>query len=214
MRARTWLLPLVSIGFLVSAPGRCLQLTAHPDAPAPQEPQAAQAEQKAEKQEEKKEEKTVLLGRVDRERTEAAVPEWVGVEVESAPDAEVSKALAHVSPGASVTVYFGTWCSDSRREVSRLWRALDLSGSAPDALPFRLEYVGVDETKKEPADLLAGVGLLYVPTFVVRRGGAEVGRIVEESPNGIESDLLGLLEGQTHGLVTAKKSLLEASGKP
>ncbi|HTQ79924.1 MAG TPA: hypothetical protein VMM92_08010, partial [Thermoanaerobaculia bacterium] len=130
-------------------------------------------------------EKPVLLGHITREQVEAAVPDWVQAEVDSSPDPTAALALAGVPPGAEVTVYMGSWCGDSRREVSRFWRALDQAGGS---LPCTVSYIGVDHDKKEPADLVAGSGLRFVPTFIVKRDGHEVGRIVESTPHGIEQD--------------------------
>jgi hypothetical protein len=153
--------------------------------------------------------KPVLVGYVSRDQVEAAVPDWVQAEVEAAPDPAAVQALVALTstgkPGADVTVYLGTWCGDSRRELARLWRAMDDCGGVA---PFAVEYIAVDRTKKEPADLVDGSGLLYVPTLIVRRDGREVGRIVEQSPNGIERDLLHLLDGSAQGLLTAKPELL------
>jgi hypothetical protein len=103
-----------------------------------------------------------------------------------------------------VTVFLGTWCSDSRREVARLWRALDQVGGL---VPFEVEYVAVDRAKSAPADLVAGQDLRYVPTFVVEREGEEVGRVVESAPGGIESDLLALLTGEASGTVSGRDDL-------
>ncbi len=140
----------------------------------------------------------VLTGRVTRDQIEQAVPDWVGQTVDSRIDEQAAEALAAVPPGAEVTVFLGTWCSDSRREVPRLWRALDQVGGM---VPFEVTYVAVDREKTEPADLLAGQGIEYVPTFVVRRDGHEVGRVVEEAPDGIEADLLALLTGAKTGVL-------------
>jgi hypothetical protein len=153
-----------------------------------------------------------LVGVVSRDDVEAAEPGWVAAEIEATPDAEAARALADVDPGAAVTVYFGTWCSDSRRELSRLWRAFDDAGIGfVVELPFDLEYVAVDRAKVEPAERTAGTDLHFVPTIVVRRGGEEVGRIVEVSPHGIERDLLALLIGEAHGVVSGRDDLGEAS---
>lgn len=149
---------------------------------------------------------SILTGRVTREEIEAAHPEWVTATVRAEIDAAAAQALTAVEPGAHVSVYFGSWCSDSRREVPRLWRALDEVGWL---VPFEIEHVGVDRSKEEPADLVAGQDLHYVPTVVVRRGGEEVGRIVEISPNGIERDLLALLTGAASGILTAREDLPE-----
>lgn len=146
----------------------------------------------------------VLTGEVTREQIEEAVPDWVGSTVDAEIDEEAATALAAVDPGAHVTVFLGTWCSDSRREVARLWRALDQVGGL---VPFEVEYVAVDRAKSAPADLVAGQDLRYVPTFVVEREGEEVGRVVESAPGGIESDLLALLTGEASGTVSGRDDL-------
>jgi hypothetical protein len=157
----------------------------------------------------------VLLGPLTRAQVEAAAPAWVQAGVEARPDLAAAQALATVPPGAEVTVLLGTWCSDSRREVSRLWRALDEIGAGAEGgpgggLPFTLGYVGVDQAKRQPAAAVAAAGLRYVPTLIVRRDGREVGRIVESSPHGVEVDLLALLDGKAQGVLTASP---EASAK-
>jgi len=160
-----------------------------------------------------------LVGPVTREQVEAAAPAWVHAGVEAKPDLAAAHALAAVEPGAEVTVLLGTWCGDSRREVSRLWRALDEigatgEGGARGGLPFTLTYIGVDEAKQQPAAAVAAAGLQFVPTLIVRRNGREVGRIVETSPHGVEVDLLALLDGQAAGLVTASPDAKAAAGSP
>ena len=150
----------------------------------------------------------VLVGEVSRSEVEAAVPDWVTAQMESTPDIAAVEALAAVEPGADVAVYLGTWCSDSRRELARLWRGFDDAGvGIMTELPFDLTYLAVDRDKVEPAERLEGVGLEYVPTFVVTRGGEEVGRVVEISPNGIEHDLLALLSGEAEGVVSGREDL-------
>ena len=156
-----------------------------------------------------KPEKPVLIGDVSREQVEAAVPDWVEAEVAAEIDAEAARALAAVEPGGEVTVFFGTWCSDSKRELARLWRAFDEVGGE---VPFAVHWIGVDRDKKEPADRVAGADLRYVPTFVVARDGREVGRIVETSPHGIENDLLALLTGKASGVLSASRPELAAAG--
>lgn len=163
----------------------------------------------------------VLLGPIRREQVEAAVPAWVQAGVASKIDRDAAKALTAVAPGAEVTVLLGTWCSDSRREISRLWRAFDevgadAGGGPGSGLPFTLHYIGVDETKQQPAAAVAAAGLLYVPTLIVRRDGREVGRIVESSPHGVEVDLLALLDGKATGLLSASANVRAeaAAGSP
>jgi thiol-disulfide isomerase/thioredoxin len=149
---------------------------------------------------------SVLTSALPAPAAEEAAPVPVG------PVAGAARALASVDPGAEVTVFLGTWCEDSRREVPRLWRALDEAGGT---VPFEVRYVGVDREKKQPAELVTGSDVHYVPTFIVSRGGREVGRIVESSPRGIERDLLALLKGEEKGLVTDREDLkTQGSAKP
>lgn len=147
-----------------------------------------------------------LLGPVTREQVLAAVPDWGQAAAEAAAtlDSDAVASLAQVPPGAGVTVYFGTWCSDSRREVSRLWAALESLGADETAhgLPFDVRYIGVDQDKKQPVGLISTLDLRYVPTVVVRRGPLEVGRIVEVPLISLEADLAGLLNGEMSGILS------------
>jgi hypothetical protein len=154
-------------------------------------------------------EASVLVGATTRDQVEAA-PEWVQAEVDARPDAATAQALAAVEPGAEVTIYLGTWCGDSRREVSRFWKAVDAAGGS---VPFAVHYVGVDHAKKEPADLLKQDDVRYLPTLIVRRGGHEVGRIVETSPHGVEQDLLALLSAKATGVLSTRQDLSPAAPK-
>jgi len=155
---------------------------------------------------------TAVIGPTTREQIESAVPEWVQAEVDAQPAAETARSLATVSPGAEVTVFLGTWCSDSRREVPRLWKALAEAGFE---VPFEVHYIGVDRGKKEPAGELAANDVRYLPTFIVRRDGRETGRIVETSPNGVEKDLLDLLTGKARGVLATREDMTSnAAAKP
>jgi len=149
-------------------------------------------------------ESSVLLGPISRSEVEAAMPDWVSSTIEAQPDMEAAFGLADLATNAEVTVFFGSWCSDSKRELSRLWKTLDLVGGE---VGFPIRYVAVDRSKTEPSEAVGGREILYVPTFVVERGGYEIGQIIEQSPNGIETDLLTLLSGESSGWISARDDL-------
>lgn len=151
----------------------------------------------------------ILTGVVTRQQIEAAAPAWTSLAAQSQIDAKAAHELTEVAPGAEVTIYFGTWCSDSRREVSRFWHALDAAGAG---VPFTVRYVAVDRSKEVPEELAAKADLQYVPTFVVERGGREVGRVVETAVSGIEGDLLALLTGGATGVLSASEPQLATGG--
>lgn len=99
--------------------------------------------------------------------------------------------LAHVSADADVVVVFGTWCGDSRRGVPPFVKIADRIGIPPD----RLRFYGVDRSKKGPGTEADEMRIERVPTMIVRRGGIEIGRIVETPKVSWEGDLLTILAG-------------------
>ena len=150
--------------------------------------------------------KPVMTGKLTRSVVEQ-IPGWTELHAGASAaqiDVDAAKKLATVPPGAEVTLIIGTWCVDSKREVPRLWQALDLAGP----VPFAIETMGVDRDKKSPG---VEMDVAYVPLVIVRRDGKEVGRIVESAPNGIEKDLLSLLDGTATGIITGRADGARAS---
>lgn len=192
---RQALLPLVAAACLAAA---CA--TSVPVSPAAMQGSRPEIEPAEEEQEHER----VVVGQTTREEVLAAVPDWALAEAESRPDEAACRGLAAVEPGAEIDVFLGTWCGDSRREVPRFWRALDLAGPA---VPFEVHYIGVDRQKREPSAPVTNNEILYVPTFIVRRNGVEVGRVVEGAPAGVEKDLLSLLSGRRQGVISTRPEL-------
>ena len=142
------------------------------------------------------------IGEWTRTELEHALPAWLEIaRTTDVSDAD-ARALASVPEGAEVEVYLGGWCGDSRREVTRFWRALDLAGD----VPFRVRWIAVGRDKRVPG-LTDNIELRYVPTFVVSRDGREVGRIIESAPRGIEIELNALLRGERAGVISGRTDL-------
>ncbi|WP_299767382.1 thioredoxin family protein [uncultured Dokdonia sp.] len=93
-----------------------------------------------------------------------------------------------------ITVFMGTWCEDSQREVPAFFKALDVAGI--DASTINL--ITVSEDKLAPADLLEGRNVEYVPTIIFEKEGKELGRIVEYSIFSIEQDMAKILNGEEY----------------
>jgi len=132
----------------------------------------------------------VLLGRVGPEAILAVSQEW-RTNRESYEPAEADVRVIATTPvKARLDVYFGSWCSDSRREVPRFLRILDRASPAR----LKVRYYGLDRTKKEPARLVKRGAVERVPTFILRVDGREVGRIVETPQTTLEHDLALLFQ--------------------
>lgn len=89
-----------------------------------------------------------------------------------------------VLAGKDVLVMFGTWCHDSKREVPRFLKLLDISKVALGSLTMQT----VDRDKNEPSGLAEQNNLKYTPTFVVFEDSAEVARIIEKPQTTLAQD--------------------------
>lgn len=144
----------------------------------------------------------ILVGELTRQQIEQSLPDWQKSPHELT-NINASKALLEVPPGAELIIYLGTWCKDSKRELVRFWQALDALNIAP---PLSIRYIGVDRHKLAP-QVSKDLKLSYVPTFVLKREGKEIGRIVESAPRGIELEIKELLSGEKQGVISGRKDL-------
>jgi thiol-disulfide isomerase/thioredoxin len=89
----------------------------------------------------------------------------------------------------SIKIVMGTWCPDSRREVPRFMRILDLWKFPPDKLTF----IGVDESKLSPVGEYESLNIQRVPTFIFYKNNIEAGRIIEVPQTSLEQDMVNIL---------------------
>lgn len=97
--------------------------------------------------------------------------------------------LAEADKNCSVVVCMGTWCSDSRREVPRFMKVIESAG-IPAA---NIRFFGVDHQKRSPENVAKKYNVTLVPTIIVFRAGAEIGRITEMPEVSMENDLERIL---------------------
>jgi len=149
------------------------------------------------------EEEPKILGRTTVEALrEEPYSEWFTEGYDAyAPNPEfVARLRAAEHESASITVFFGTWCPDSRREVPRLIKLLDEIEFSRD----RLTLVAVDHTEEanhqSPGGEEKGFDVFRVPTIVVARDGSEVARLVEHPVLSQERDLLAIFSGEPYRL--------------
>jgi hypothetical protein len=120
----------------------------------------------------------------------AEVPLWRAVYDAHRPDPAATAALAAAAP-CELVVTMATWCHLSKEHVPRLLRALDAAANPS----IRLRLVSVDHGFEEPP-VIHQLGITNVPTCIVRRGGAELGRVVETPADGsLAADVAGILGG-------------------
>jgi thiol-disulfide isomerase/thioredoxin len=91
----------------------------------------------------------------------------------------------------SIKIVMGIWCPDSRREVPRFMRVLDL-WKFPVA---KVTFIGVDDEKQSPVGEYVNLGIQRVPTFILYKNNIEAGRIIENPSTSLEQDIVNILTG-------------------
>lgn len=100
--------------------------------------------------------------------------------------------------GKSITIFMGTWCGDSRREVPRVLKMLDCCGFPVSDLTLVMVSNNDSLYRKSPQHEEAGKNIVRVPTIIVEQKGAEIGRIVEFPITSLEKDLLTILRKEKY----------------
>ncbi len=106
------------------------------------------------------------------------------------PDEQYIDRLRSMKDSVRITVVYGMWCSDSRRELPRFFHIMDTIGFPAD----RIALIAVDRTMDLPPGIKKEYGITAVPTFLLSFKGMEVGRIVELPKTTLEQDLVEWLE--------------------
>lgn len=98
----------------------------------------------------------------------------------------------------SIEIFFGTWCGDSKREVSRFLKLLK-EISFTDKKTKLIAVGNADSlVKQSPQHEEAGKGIFRVPTFIIYKNGVEFSRINEYPVFSLEKDLLAILSNQPY----------------
>lgn len=84
-----------------------------------------------------------------------------------------------------ITIVLGTWCSDSRREVPRMYKILDEFGFDED----QLEVICVNRNKQAEGFDIENLNIELIPTFIFYYNEQEKGRIIESPKISLEKDI-------------------------
>jgi thiol-disulfide isomerase/thioredoxin len=93
--------------------------------------------------------------------------------------------LKKMHDSVQITVVYGTWCSDSKREVPRFFKVMDMA-EFPAA---QITLIAVDRTMQIPPGIKKTYNITNVPTFIITYTGVEIGRIIETPRHSLEEDL-------------------------
>jgi hypothetical protein len=146
-----------------------------------------------------------------------AEPEFWPIPGAYQPAANALSLLRCYDEPVTVLIFFGNWCSDSKRELPRFFATLDLAHNKN----FSAKLFGLDRTKKDSAGFAEAFKIEKVPTFIFLRGArdfaangqasneqakGELGRIIETPTVSIEQDWVDILK---HNASWARKMEFE-----
>jgi thiol-disulfide isomerase/thioredoxin len=106
------------------------------------------------------------------------------------PNTEALNKLLDISKDQlTIKIVMGTWCPDSRREVPRFMRVMDIW-----QFPYaKITFIGVDNAKLSPVGEYDKLGIQRVPTFIIYKNNIEAGRIIENPLTSLEQDIVNIL---------------------
>ncbi|MDP4151379.1 MAG: hypothetical protein Q8927_19460 [Bacteroidota bacterium] len=139
----------------------------------------------------------MLLGSCDRARLEQPpYDSWFVRNYRDYPiDSATADRLREALRGKRFTIFMGTWCGDSRREVPRMFRILDYCGVPASAIRLIMVSPADSDYKQSPGHEERGLNLFRVPDLLIYRDGKEMGRVVESPVVSLEKDMLTLTTG-------------------
>src|SRR5450759_4574357 len=97
----------------------------------------------------------------------------------------INKLLEINKDGVTIKIVMGTWCPDSRREVPRFMRVMDVWQFPVSKITF----IGVDDAKQSPVGEYVSLDIMRVPTFIIYKNNIETGRIIENPTTSLEQDM-------------------------
>ncbi|MCK5078922.1 MAG: thioredoxin family protein [Bacteroidales bacterium] len=105
-------------------------------------------------------------------------------------DKQFIEKIYNVEGSVDIVLVLGTWCQDSQEQVPRFYRIMD-DAKVPDDV---IAVICVDGNKTGGELSIEHLGIELVPTFIVYRGGEEIGRIIETPEASLEEDFWNIIK--------------------
>ncbi len=113
-------------------------------------------------------------------------------------DDKKAKKLGKYLKDMDIQVFMGTWCGDSKREIPRLVRVLEVARIDPARVNYVCVYSEPERRNISPTQEQKGRNIHHVPTIILSKNGKEVGRVVERPLISLEEDLLYIVSGEDY----------------
>jgi thiol-disulfide isomerase/thioredoxin len=136
-------------------------------------------------------EKEILIGKSTREGLlNAPFKDWFNDGYQTyLPDENTISELRKRKKDVTVSVVMATWCSDTREHLPHFFKIID----AAKINDKHIDMIAVDRSRSAGDIDISALGITRVPTFIFKKKGVELGRIVESPTLSIEKDMLLIL---------------------
>ncbi len=166
----------------------------------------------------KESETAYLLGKIDKSGLEGEnYTSWFTKNYEDYPiNQTLINEIASELKTYSITLFMGTWCGDSKKEVPRLYKVLEACDFPMDQLTVIAVSRASDMYKQSPQHEEVGLNIHRVPTVIFYKEGKEVNRIVEHPIATFEEDIQNIITvndyKSNYQIVTAVDHILKKKG--
>lgn len=130
-----------------------------------------------------------LLGPLSKEEILENFPDWQMEVASYVPDQEVIEKLQSIPSEIKIEIFLGTWCSDTKRNVSAYFKIMDMV----DNPLIMTSYIGLPREDDSRKPFIEGKNIIKVPTFIILINDEEKGRIIENPTKSVEEDLLDII---------------------
>ncbi len=130
-----------------------------------------------------------LLGPLSKEEILENFPDWQEEVASYVPDQEVIEKLQSIPSEIKIEIFLGTWCSDTKRNVSAYFKIMDMV----DNPLIMTSYIGIPREDDSRKPFIEGKNIIKVPTFIIIIDNQEKGRIIENPTKSVEEDVLDII---------------------
>ena len=109
-------------------------------------------------------------------------------------DELTAKKIQPLIKDIEITIFMGTWCSDSRRDSPAFFKLMDFL----NVKNKKLKLIAMSLEKNTPDSLEKGLEIYNIPTFIFKKDGKEINRIVEFPIETLEKDIFNILSGEDY----------------
>ncbi len=113
-------------------------------------------------------------------------------------DTNTASQLKDKLKGKTFTIFMGSWCGDSKREVPRIYKLLQHCGVTETQVQLVMVSNSDSAYKQSPTHEERGLNIHHVPTLIVYSNNTEAGRIIESPVQSWEKDLLAICNGEKY----------------